>query len=128
MALWTCRKCTTKFAVGLSMCPQCTSTDVEKEEDSLPKSTSSGGYNIVAGVEVQEETAIEPKKAGTEPSAGTSSSTPTDSPQTQASEETSSKPKSARTTVSHSKKDPTESSTAHSTATGRSKASDKEGK
>jgi hypothetical protein len=40
--LWTCRRCSTRFAVGLPFCPQCTSTDIEKE-DGVPKITTHGG-------------------------------------------------------------------------------------
>ena len=44
MATWTCRKCTTRFAVGLPYCPHCTGTDIERG-DEMPKSTVLGGYS-----------------------------------------------------------------------------------
>lgn len=47
MVLWTCRRCTTRFAVGLPYCPQCTSTDIEKE-DGVPKITVHGGPSDAA--------------------------------------------------------------------------------
>ncbi len=42
MALWVCNRCTTKYAVGLPYCPQCTSTDVREDGD-VPKNTVHGG-------------------------------------------------------------------------------------
>jgi hypothetical protein len=47
MALWTCRKCTTQFAVGLPHCPHCTGTDIEKDEDGMPKNTVHGGTSNI---------------------------------------------------------------------------------
>ena len=85
------------------MCPQCTGTDIE---DDMAKITLSGPSNQAAEDE------------GAESSAGTNSSTPTDSPQTETSEETSSKRKSAPTTESRSKKAGTASFSARSTDTG----------
>ena len=45
MALLVCNRCTTRFAVGLPYCPQCTSTDcyTEGEEDDMAKITVHGG-------------------------------------------------------------------------------------
>jgi hypothetical protein len=40
--LWRCRRCGTRFAVGLPYCPQCTSTDHE-EDGAMPKNTVHGG-------------------------------------------------------------------------------------
>jgi hypothetical protein len=42
VALWRCRRCGTRFAVGLPYCPQCTSTDHE-EDGAMPKNTVHGG-------------------------------------------------------------------------------------
>lgn len=47
MALWVCEGCTTKYAVGLSRCPRCLSTDFH-EEGSMPKSTRHGGASNAA--------------------------------------------------------------------------------
>lgn len=43
MALWRCRRCTTRFAVGLPYCPQCTSTDYEEDGEDVAKNTVHGG-------------------------------------------------------------------------------------
>jgi hypothetical protein len=43
MALWVCNRCTTKFAVGLPYCPQCTSTDAREDGSDVPKNTVYGG-------------------------------------------------------------------------------------
>lgn len=45
MALWRCQDCGTKFAVGLRMCPQCTSENSveDSEEDTMPKTTVNNG-------------------------------------------------------------------------------------
>jgi hypothetical protein len=45
--LWRCRRCGTRFAVGLPYCPQCTSTDHE-EDGAMPKSTVYGGASNAA--------------------------------------------------------------------------------
>jgi hypothetical protein len=49
MALWRCRRCGTRFAVGLPYCPQCTSTDHE-EDGAMAKTTVHGGPSNAAGV------------------------------------------------------------------------------
>lgn len=42
--LWRCRRCGCSFAVGLPHCPQCTGTDVDKDEgDAMPKITKARG-------------------------------------------------------------------------------------
>lgn len=41
--LWTCRKCGTRFAVGLPFCPHCTGTDIERDEEGMAKTTVHGG-------------------------------------------------------------------------------------
>lgn len=40
--LWVCNRCTTKYAVGLPYCPQCTSTD-KREDGAVAKTTQHGG-------------------------------------------------------------------------------------
>jgi hypothetical protein len=48
MATWRCRRCTAKFAVGLPYCPQCTSTDVERGDDDMPKISRHGGATVAS--------------------------------------------------------------------------------
>lgn len=110
MALWVCRSCGCKYAVGLSYCPQCTSTDYE--EDGMAKTTVHGGASNAAA-----ET-----EAGEQPSDGDSSSTSTPTQQTPTSEATTGKPKSARTTGNRSGKAPKAGFTARSTGSGRGAA------
>lgn len=43
MALWRCRRCGTRFAVGLPYCPHCTGTDVEEDTGDMAKNTVHGG-------------------------------------------------------------------------------------
>jgi hypothetical protein len=43
MTLWRCRACGCSFAVGLPYCPQCTSTDHEEDDGTMPKITKHGG-------------------------------------------------------------------------------------
>lgn len=47
MTLWRCKRCTTRFAVGLHCCPQCTGTDVE-EDTEMPKISKHGGATNAA--------------------------------------------------------------------------------
>lgn len=48
--LWVCQNCTTKFAVGLPYCPQCTSTNVREDDGDVPK------INLYAGASNADET------------------------------------------------------------------------
>jgi hypothetical protein len=63
MALWTCRKCTTQFAVGLPYCPHCTGTDIDTGDDEMAKITVHGGpsdVNVPGGlVETEAEAKAE---------------------------------------------------------------------
>lgn len=44
MSLWVCRRCSTRYAVGLSKCPQCTSEQAYEEgTEDMGKSTVLGG-------------------------------------------------------------------------------------
>ena len=54
MALWVCKRCSTAYAVGLRMCPQCTSEEVWKE-DEVPKTTVHGGASYKEGEAPPEE-------------------------------------------------------------------------
>ena len=54
MALWVCKRCGTAYAVGLRMCPQCTSEEVWKE-DEVPKTTVYGGASYKEGEAPPEE-------------------------------------------------------------------------
>ena len=60
--LWTCRRCTTRFAVGLPYCPQCTSTDIEKE-DGVPKTTVHGGPSNAGEAAESPREAVSPATA-----------------------------------------------------------------
>lgn len=56
MALWTCKRCTASYAVGVARCPQCGSTEhIEKGAQEMPKVTVHGGPSI-ADEEVVVET------------------------------------------------------------------------
>lgn len=63
MALWVCRKCGTKFAVGLPYCPGCTATDAYEEGDpkKMGKISKAAGPSIagqsVATVEDEHQAA-----------------------------------------------------------------------
>jgi Zn-finger nucleic acid-binding protein len=56
MALWTCRRCTTQFAVGLPYCPHCTGTDIDRGDDGMAKITVHGGASDVLAPGGQAET------------------------------------------------------------------------
>jgi hypothetical protein len=61
MALWVCRKCGTKFAVGLPYCPQCTSTDAVEDgtpeaEAVMAKISVAGGPSDVTAAETEPST------------------------------------------------------------------------
>lgn len=74
MALNACQDCTTRFAVGLTRCPHCQSTDFQEDGD-MPKITAHGGASI-AGAEVtggqwgddtEPDESPAPAESGTEP-------------------------------------------------------------
>lgn len=44
---WTCRRCSCVFAVGLSMCPQCTGTDVFETGSEAAVSVEAGALTDV---------------------------------------------------------------------------------
>ena len=69
--LWTCRRCTTRFVVGLPYCPKCTSTDIEKE-DGVPKTTVHGGPSNAAeaGESPAPASAVTEPEAASAPTAG----------------------------------------------------------
>ena len=50
MSLWVCRSCTAKYAVGLTACPQCGSSN--HAEDSMPKITRSSSEPVPQPVPV----------------------------------------------------------------------------
>lgn len=135
MTLWRCDgatgpgggPCNTLYAVGLSRCPRCHSTEFH-EEGSMPKITRGGGPSDAttvaedAAVPVEGEaagTVEQPETAGEEvpSSPGTSSSTSSEKEQTSPEPSEKPLPKRAPKTGSRSRKAQTESSTASSTAT-----------
>jgi SAP domain. len=61
MALWVCNRCTTKYAVGLGYCPQCTSTDYREDGD-VPKNTVHGGASNADAESVETEARVEANK------------------------------------------------------------------
>ncbi|MFE2382203.1 hypothetical protein [Streptomyces misionensis] len=127
MAVWECAECTTTYAVGLPKCPQCGSAirvnDATQppEEQDMPKITVHGGPSIeghVVDPETSEVTPIEPE-GGEDVSAGTNSSTSSETP-SQNTEPSEKQDRSrARGTASRSTRSPeAEGSTARRTATG----------
>jgi hypothetical protein len=63
--LWTCRTCTTQFAVGLPYCPHCTGTDIDRGDDGMAKITVHGGpsdVNVPGGQAETEAKAAEEAK------------------------------------------------------------------
>lgn len=111
MGLWVCRRCTAKFAVGLSCCPQCTGTNVYEdgnpdEEDEMAKTTVHGGAtNVAAG----------DNEGGEQSSPGTSSEASTSKPPTNGETNEADHPKPAQTTGRSSSKGKAGSSSARST-------------
>jgi hypothetical protein len=57
MALWVCRQCGCRFAVGLRMCPQCTAEDVTTEEEAEMAKISVHGGPSNADAEAAEQPA-----------------------------------------------------------------------
>ena len=114
MTLWVCRKCGTKFAVGLRSCPACTGVDVYEDGDpieegiDMPKTTVHGGASNATADNTDDT------EGGEQPSAGSSSSTSTTRPKKTVAKKTS-RPKRARMTARPSSKEPAASSTAPST-------------
>lgn len=114
MALWVCENCGTRFAVGLSMCPQCTSeqaheygTRPEEQEDvDMPKITVHGGASGAT------------TEGGEPSSAGNSSETSTETLPTSDATSSPADQSPAPTTENPSSQDQTASSTAPSTGTG----------
>lgn len=113
MGLWVCRRCTAKFAVGLSCCPQCTGTKVYEDgsEDEMAKTTVHGGAtDAVAEAEPATE-----QESGEQEWDGTSSSASTEKPPTNGEPSSPSDQSPAPTTEPSSKTDQTESGSAAST-------------
>lgn len=70
MTLWVCNRCSTKFAVGLSYCPHCTSTDHREDGQDVAKITKAGGAtNDADPTEASAPAAAEPPAAEPAPSA-----------------------------------------------------------
>jgi len=68
VALWVCDDCGSRFAVGLRMCPQCTSEQAHEEgDDDMPKTTVYGGATNAAADDEQQTEA----SADVEETAGT---------------------------------------------------------
>lgn len=107
MALWECKRCGCRFAVGLRMCPQCTSESVREftgeVEDVSPKISVSNGASY------------EGQEGGGDEWDGTNSPASTETPQTTDAPNAPSDPAVAPTTESPSPTDPTESGSADST-------------
>lgn len=74
MALQVCAGCSAAFAVGLSACPQCGSTDWS-EETPMPKITIHGGATNDAEAVAPDEGAAVPEAPEEESSPGNSSET-----------------------------------------------------
>lgn len=67
MALWVCQECGTKYAVGLSRCPRCHSTDFV-EDGVMPKITAHGGPSVASATEdASTSTPPTPDQPGTGP-------------------------------------------------------------
>jgi hypothetical protein len=102
MALWVCNRCGCKFAVGLSMCPQCTGTSVHEDTgEDMAKSTVHGGTSDKRTEDDGWDGSNSPASTATPPT-----STPTNEPGDQS---------TAPTTEPPSSKDQTGDSSAPST-------------
>lgn len=104
MTLWQCLDCGTKFAVGLRLCPQCTSetcTEYREEETVSPKISKANGATHAGG------------DAGWD---GSSSPTSTEKEPTTGDDSSPSDRKPAPTAESPSSSDPASDSSASSTA------------
>lgn len=65
MALWVCEGCSTKYAVGLSRCPRCHSSEFY-EEGAMPKITRHGGpSDATANPPTADDPGVEMEAAGT---------------------------------------------------------------
>ena len=89
MAIETCLKCTTRFAVGLLRCPHCQApaprfADRMKEEDDMPRITVEGGPSNPDAL--PGETGYIAPEGGEDVSAGSSSSTSAGKPEPSGSE------------------------------------------
>lgn len=128
MALWVCADCPTAYAVGLSACPQCQSTD-HHEEGAMPKITIHGGPTNEAargrtewvgepGPELlspPDDLPVIPATPEEEPSPGSSSKTSSTKPPTSTKKSANARRSPAPTTENPSATDPTASSTAAGT-------------
>ena len=107
MALWICTECTCTYSVGAARCPQCGGRQyVEEGSEDMAKITVHGGASNAA--------ADEPE-AGEDVSAGTSSSTSSETPSPSTEPNETPPPSRARKTGSRSGKGRTGSSTARGT-------------
>jgi hypothetical protein len=129
MALLACLDCSTRFAVGLSRCPHCQSTNYEEDGAMSPKITVHGGPSIAGATVVggswsnEGDADVWPEPAneegGEESSPGSSSETSPEMPSSDSEPSETPTPKRARTTASRSKKGQTDSSSAPSTGGGQ---------
>lgn len=97
MALQVCAGCSAAFAVGLSVCPQCGSTDWS-EENPMPKITVHGGATNDAEPTGDAESTAVPETPEEESSPGNSSETSSEKPPTSVEPKTPSRRSRARTT------------------------------
>jgi len=140
MGLWRCGACTTLYAVGLSQCPRCHSTDAFEEETMAKIGRLTGPSNAALheaqAAAVEQRTAVVgehgpelislPGDGDTvtratpeeESSPGNSSEASTPKPQPSSKPSKAAARKPARTTESPSSPAPTEGSSAASTAGG----------
>lgn len=103
MALWECKACGCRFAVGLRMCPQCTSESVREY---------TGGTEVSPKISKEQGASYEGGEQGWD---GDSSSTSTETPATVTPLSERSDSSLVQTTESLSSTDQTESGTARST-------------
>lgn len=97
-----CNSCGAEFAVGLSLCPQCTSESAHEKGEEMPKATVNGGDSY-DGEEVTGQWD------------GSKPSTSSEKDETTGSDSSPSDQSPAPTTESHFSQDPEESSSAPST-------------
>lgn len=101
MALQVCAGCSAAFAVGLSACPQCGSTDWS-EETPMPKITVHGGATNDAEAAEPDESAAAAETPEEESSPGNSSETSSEKPPTSPKQSASKGRSRAQTTESPS--------------------------